>query len=217
MLSRIEFERQITRHSSEAARRSLGLDPTLRAVGLVGRFDEQKGHRFLVEAAPTILQQAGPLQFILVGSGPLQSEIETLVERKGFRDHFVFVGFQRDVPSWIRAFDLAVMPSLYKSAGLVLLECLAQERPVIASDLPCFREHVGDNSCSFVPAGNAGALAQAVIAGLRNPEGSRVVAQRAAALVRERLDINRHVSQLMESFTLRCAIANIQIVSELPS
>ena len=196
----LEFEGQLNRHSSEAARRALGLDPTLRAVGLVGRFDEQKGHRFLVEAAPAILQQAGPLQFILVGSGPLQREIETLVEQKGLRDHFVFAGFQRDVPSWIKAFDLAVMPSLYESAGLVLLECLAQECPVVASDLPCFREHVGDNACSFVPAGNAGALAEAVIADLRNPEGSRMVAQRAAALVRERFDIKRHVSQLMQIF-----------------
>ena len=129
-----------------------------------------------------------------------QSEIETLVERKGLRNHFVFAGFQRDVPLWIKALDLAVMPSLYESAGLVLLECLAQERPVVASDLPCFREHVGENSCSFVPAGNSGALAQAVVACLRDPEGSRIVAQRAAELVRERFDIKRHVSQLMQTF-----------------
>jgi glycosyltransferase involved in cell wall biosynthesis len=196
----LELDRLHPQRTPSEARLALGLDPTAPAVGLVGRFSEQKGHRYLVEAAPAILELVRNVQFVLIGSGELQHEIEVMVQDKGLKPKFVFAGFQRDVRPWIEALDVAVMPSKFESAGLVLLECLALERPLVASDLPALREHAGVNTCRLVPVGDPAALSRAVVDALQRPDESRQLAQRGAERVRERFDIRRHVAQLMDAF-----------------
>jgi glycosyltransferase involved in cell wall biosynthesis len=194
----LELERFVPRRSPQEARRALQLEVDVPAVGLVGRFVQEKGHRFLVEAAPAILQQFGPVQFVMVGSGNTEDEIKALIAEKGLTRSFVLAGFQRDVRPWIEALDLVVVPSLFESAGLALLECMAMERPAVASDLPTIREHVGGEACTLVPVGDSAAISRAVIDLLRNPELRTELGDRGARLVRERFDARRHVTQIME-------------------
>ncbi len=195
----LELDRLVPRRAPSVARQTLGLDPGIPAVGLIGRFSAEKGHRFLVAAAPAILEQMGLVQFVLAGSGPLQPEIEALVAERGLESRFVFAGFQRDVKPWIEALDVAVVPSQFESAGLVLLECLALERPVVASDLPAFREHIGADACRLIPIGDTEALSRAVVEVLRDPDGSTQIARRGRQIVQERFDIRRHVGQIMDT------------------
>jgi glycosyltransferase involved in cell wall biosynthesis len=75
-----------------------------------------------------------------------------------------------------------VVPSRWEGFGSVLLEAMALEAPIVASDLPAVREVVGDDAALLVPPDRPDALAAAVTAVLADPDG----AARRAARARER-------------------------------
>ena len=80
------------------------------------------------------------------------------------------------------AADVFVVPSRWEGFGSVLLEAMALEAPIVASDLPAVREVVGDDAALLVPPDRPDALAAAVAAVLADPAG----AARRAARARER-------------------------------
>ena len=116
-------------------RSELGIPPDAFVVGHVGRFVEQKDHRFLVEIAEHLCKLEPKAIFLLVGDGPLKPEIENLVRSRGLNERFVFTGVRRDVPRLMKgAMDCFLFPSLYEGLGLVLWEAQAAGLPCVISD-----------------------------------------------------------------------------------
>jgi len=196
----VDLERFVVRCTTSEAKSKLGLSPDVPTVGLIGRLSIEKGHRYLIDAAPKILEEAGPTQFLFVGSGDRYDELKSLVKERGLQSHFVFTGFQDDVTRWIEAVDVVVMPSLFESAGLVMLECLAMERPVVVSDLPSIRDHVSEEACVLIPTRDPQAIAREVVALLKDPRRREELGRRGLDLIRRRFELRRHVSQLMSTF-----------------
>jgi glycosyltransferase involved in cell wall biosynthesis len=102
---------------------------------------------------------------LVVGGGDLQPTYERLAQDLGIAGlvHFAGPVAQRDLPPYIAAGDLLVLPSDVESFGLVLIEAMACGRPVIATDLPGPRRVVTHGQDGFlVPAGDAKALAETI-------------------------------------------------------
>jgi glycosyltransferase involved in cell wall biosynthesis len=195
----LELDRFRERTEPVQARRALGI-PEAPTVGVIGRLAKEKGQRFLVEAAPRIIERCAAARFAFVGAGPDETQLRSRIAELGLTERFTFAGFQRDVRPWVDALDLVVMPSLYESAGLALLESLAMGKPAVASDLPCVSDQLGDQGCVRVPPGDEVALAEATAALLLDPERCRVLAAEGEAVVRRRFDIRKHVGQLMDAY-----------------
>ncbi|MGV6859641.1 MAG: glycosyltransferase [bacterium] len=97
----------------------------------VGKFKHQKRHDILIRA----YHQSGinkPL--VLVGQGGLQEDCEKLVEELGLGDKVIFAGFKSNPYPFIKHADLMVFSSEYEGLGLVVLEALALDTPVISTD-----------------------------------------------------------------------------------
>jgi glycosyltransferase involved in cell wall biosynthesis len=119
-----------------SVRTELGIPPDAFVIGHVGRFDEQKNHLFLVEIAAEVAKQEPKMRLLLVGDGPLRSEIEQKVVRLDLATRTVFAGVRPDVPRlMLSAMDVFLFPSLYEGLGLVLIEAQAAGLPCIFSDL----------------------------------------------------------------------------------
>ena len=104
-------------------------------IGHVGRFAEQKNHRFFVRVARSFTAIEPRAFFLLVGDGPLRSEIEALVTEAGLSDRFLFTGLRGDIPSLMKgAMDAMVFPSLYEGLPLTLAEAQAAGLPSVVSD-----------------------------------------------------------------------------------
>lgn len=120
--------------NAPAVRTQLGIAPDALVIGHVGRFFEQKNHRFIVRIAESLCAIEPRALFLLVGDGPLRGEIEALVKERGLTDRFVFAGVRPDVPRIMKgAMDCFLFPSLYEGVGLVLWEAQAAGLPTIAS------------------------------------------------------------------------------------
>jgi glycosyltransferase involved in cell wall biosynthesis len=158
-----------------------GLPAGALVFGFVGRWEEQKGIRELLEAWPRVVAEVPSAHLALVGWG---AEGERL--RAGLRDvpHLHWLGFRDDVPALMRRFDVLVAPFHREGFGLVLVEAMAVGTAVVASDASSLPEIVTDGvEGRLVPVRDAAALAVAMVELARDPEGRR----RMGAAGRERV------------------------------
>ena len=157
--------------SSPALRQKLGLVSGDRIVGSVGRLVPIKGHRTLLEAAKKVLEQRSDVLFLLVGDGPLEQELKAFSETLGIASRVVFAGYRKEVAKMIALMDIFVLPSLNEGMGRVVVEAMAEGKPVVATKVGGVPELVSDNVTGFLcPPKNAHALAEAILKLLRNKE-----------------------------------------------
>jgi glycosyltransferase involved in cell wall biosynthesis len=118
-----------------AVRAELGIPEGTRVIGHVGKFHEQKNHRFLIEIMVEVARRDPQVYLLLVGDGPLRAEIEKDVARRSLQDRVVFAGIRTDVPRlMLGAMDAFVFPSRYEGLPLTGIEAQAAGIPCLFSD-----------------------------------------------------------------------------------
>jgi glycosyltransferase involved in cell wall biosynthesis len=153
-------------------------------VATVARLSPSKGHRYLLQAARGLVARHPELIFVWVGTGPLRSELQALVDGAGLTDHVRILGWRDDAWSIIEASDLVVHPTLHEAFCSVIIESMALERPVVATDVAAAREQIDDNQTGLiVPSRNPEAIEAAVEQVLAHPEQSRRMGVDARASV----------------------------------
>ena len=140
-------------------RHELGLDPEMKLVGMVGRYDPSKGHKIFLQAASIISRSRRDVKFIVIGGllfadvFPLfesyRQEVMEFCHRAGLGGDVVFLPHREDMPEVIRSLDVFVLPSINEGFGLVVLEAIASGVPVVASRGVGALEPVGDLESVF--------------------------------------------------------------------
>lgn len=142
----------------------LGLDSNSHLVLVVGRLTRQKGHCYLIEAAPAILAACPQTHFLFIGTGELREALQDQIEQAKLTDHFHFLGVRSDVPALLAAADLFVQPSLWEGLSVALLEAMAAGKPIVATAVSGTTQAMVDGQTGLiVPIADSDALAQAVI------------------------------------------------------
>jgi glycosyltransferase involved in cell wall biosynthesis len=118
------------------------LDIEGRLVGNVARLAPQKGQRYLVEAAPLVLERHPDVRFVIVGDGELRGRLGELARATGVDERFVFTGEREDVPNLLASFDVFAFPSLFEGLCLAVIEAQAAGVPVVATPVGGIRETV---------------------------------------------------------------------------
>lgn len=171
-----------------AARASLRLGEETPLLLSVARQDRQKGLDVLLRAMPAVLARRPATRLAISGrDGGMTPELRALVDRLGLGTAVTFLGLRDDVPELLCAADAFVFPSRWEGLGSVLLEAMALEAPIVATDIPPIREVVngGQAVAALVPVEDDAALAGAILAQLDDPAAA---AARAAAARRRFLE-----------------------------
>ena len=158
----------------------LNLVPDRPRVLFVGNFKPVKGIEYLIRAMPEVVQQYPGCECILLGAEP--SGNDAMRYRKTIRDagvinvmNIVHKVPHADLPHWMRASDVLVLPSISEGFGLVAAEALACGIPVVSTCSGGPEDIVEEGMGVLVPPKNASALAKAIIAvfsgnGIQSPE-----------------------------------------------
>ena len=179
----------------DAARKELGLDRTVPLVGVIGRLEMQKGHRYLLDAWPSVVAEFPDVRLLLVGEGTLRGALEARARELGVADSLIFAGFRADVPRMLDAMDIVVLPSLYEGMPLTAIEGSAMARPVVATAVDGTPEVVRDGRTGrLIPPADPAALGEALRGLLRDPEAARSMGQAGRDWVLTRFDVERQVA-----------------------
>ncbi len=149
-------------------RRELGLPDATPVVALTGQISEVKGIWDFVDAARLVLESGTDVVFAVLGDdlkggGALRVAMEERVRSLGLAPRFRFLGFRRDAPRLIPAFDIVAVPSHVEPLGNATLEAMAAGRPVVGSRVGGIPEMVVDGESGLlVPPRDAARLADAL-------------------------------------------------------
>lgn len=155
----------------------------------IGRHVYEKGIHVLAEASYKIINEVDQVKFVIAGTGPMTNEIKNRVWCMGIQDRFVFPGYiDLDTRNKLyRVATAAVFPSLYEPFGIVALEAMAAECPVVVSDTGGLGELIQheENGLKTVP-GVAESLAENIIKLIENEELAKKIKHNAAKTVNEK-------------------------------
>jgi len=104
-----------------------------KVVGMVARIDFQKDYPTFINAAQIILGERNDVKFVIIGDGEDKKEIQSMIDSEN-KDRFVFAGKQSNVESIINCFDVAVLATFKEGISNSIIEYMALEKPVIATD-----------------------------------------------------------------------------------
>ncbi|MBI1814313.1 MAG: glycosyltransferase [Deltaproteobacteria bacterium] len=178
----------------------LGLDPQRPVVGIVTRMRVRKGVEEFLRAMIKVRERLPAAQAVIVGEVELDDELRAVVAQGGLTAHLHLLGRRTDIPEVLSAFDLFVLSSHDEGMSNAILEAMAMEKPVVATDVGGTGEVVRHGHTGLLvppkdPVPLAAAIAELLASGDRAVEmgrlGRRVVEERfsAHAMVRQMEDL----------------------------
>jgi glycosyltransferase involved in cell wall biosynthesis len=177
-------------------RAALGLPSEALVIGTIGRLNEQKGHRYLIEAAPAVFARHAQARLLIVGDGDLSLPLRRQAEALGIGDRVLFAGHRSDVRELLGAIDVVCLPSLYEGTPLALFEAMAAARPIVASAVDGCAEILADRVTGLlVPPRDPRALGEALLRLLDAP-ALRAQLGAAARLASRDYDIDQTVRRI---------------------
>jgi glycosyltransferase involved in cell wall biosynthesis len=173
-------------------------DPTGIVLGTAGRLSRQKNQIFLLKVAEELKNRGIKFKMLVAGCGPLEQELREAIIEKKLENHVEMCGFVDDVSVFMQSLDLFLLSSTWEGFGYVLVEAMAQGKPIIAFDSSSTPEIVRDGQDGF----------------LVSPEDVTEFSQKIELLVleseqRRQMGDNGR-SHVVEKFTIETALDNLE-------
>lgn len=183
-------------NSRASIRSELGYKDSDIVIGFAGRLEWEKGFRELADAASVLRgRQTGErARFLIIGTGPDDMAIMSMIKKRGLADIFRFAGYQRDVLRYFSALDICTLPSYREGLPTVILQAMALGIPCVASNVRGSRELIEHGKCGLIAGPHdAAALADALYTLVLDP-GLRVKMGQHA---QERIQLNYSQDKLL--------------------
>ncbi len=173
------------REDTRRLRASLGISEENKIILSVGRLSEEKGLKYLLDAAQTIKEHNKNIKLIIAGDGPLRNELEVKAKESGLGEHVFFLGVRDDIPVLLQCADVFVLPSLVEAMPMALLEAMAAAKPVVASEVGSVPEIIKDGYSGILAApGDTAGLARAIESLLADWSKAESLAEKAFETVK---------------------------------
>ena len=154
----------------------------------IGRLVYEKGVQNLIAAMPKVLDSYHDAKLVIAGKGGMLDELKAQADYLGISNKVYFAGYMngKDVERMYKAADISVFPSTYEPFGIVALEGMLAERPIVVSDaggLGEIVEHRVTGMKSYC--GNPNSIADSILELLFNPELCDNIVKNAKMKVKE--------------------------------
>lgn len=159
--------------SRDEVREQLGLQPDQIAVAKVARLFHLKGHKFLIEAARTVIDRCPNVRFVLIGDGILREQFEQRISELGLSEYFILTGLvpPEQIPQLVNAADIVAHTSEWEGLARVLPQGLISGKPVVSYDVDGAREVVIPGETGYLlPVEEIAGLADAICELAESPE-----------------------------------------------
>ena len=151
----------------------LNLEKKPHTLLYVGRIATRKGIDFLIRSIPLVLQALPAARLLVGGKGEELAKMKALVRKLGVEQSVTFLGFVPDeeLNRLYNEAECVVVPSVFEGFGITVIEALAAGTRVVGTDVDGIRETLESREQGrLVPYGDTRALADAIVAELREPK-----------------------------------------------
>ncbi len=146
----------------------------------VGRFEPKKGLKYLLQAIPLLKKEFPSILLLVVGAGVFGYSYKEYIEDT-VKDNVFFCGVvnPKEIPSYYATCDIFCAPSVdCESFGIILLEAMATGKPVVASNIPGYREVISHGHDGFlVEPRSPKQIAEACLTILKDPNLRKRIAE----------------------------------------
>jgi glycosyltransferase involved in cell wall biosynthesis len=192
----------------EAFRRQWKIPPGAPVIGMASRLNPEKGHLCFLEAAARILRERPETFFLIVGQPLFEGEDEyerglrqRVADSEVLRQRVVFTGYLDRVEIALAAMDVLVLASRSEGFGRVLIEGMAQGKPVVASRAGGPEDIiVEDETGLFFPPDDGEALAASLLRLLGSPELSRRLGEQGRRRAGALFDVRKTTRRVEEVY-----------------
>lgn len=168
---------------------------------IAGRLVRFKGHRFVIESLPAVIEKYPEAGLVIVGSGEMEVELKMLVRTLKIQDHVVFTGYSTEVPKWMYNSDIVLVPSVSEGFGVVLLEAFNCSKPVVAFNVAACNELIEHGVSGFlIEPFNIQEMSDRIRQLLDAPELGNQVARAAHAKLKDYFNLKRMVNETIEFY-----------------
>jgi glycosyltransferase involved in cell wall biosynthesis len=184
----------------ERLRQELGLDAAF-VIGSVGRLVPVKDYDTLIRAVALLSRRQHCFRLVLVGGGPEEQKLKSLVQEQGVEERVLFMGRRNDIAELMNIFDVFVLTSLTEGLSNTLLEAMATGLPVVATAVGGNPEIVfeGENG-RMLATGDSRGLAAILEELAENPDTLRGMAQNALLFTQTQCSLRNMVENYEQTY-----------------
>jgi glycosyltransferase involved in cell wall biosynthesis len=177
-------------------------------LGNAGRLSEEKGQIYLIHLAEILKERGVRFRILIAGEGKLKSWLKKQARQRNVQDEVIFLGFIKDVERFYLNIDIFLLTSLWEGFGYVMVEAMAQKKPVIAFDIKSSAEVVDDGTSGYlVPRGDVEAMADRVIKLAKNRKLREEFGNRGLQKVEQHFTINNTIEEVRDFLTVSNGIS----------
>ncbi len=135
------------------------------------RIDKVKGLIYMIDSIEKLKKQGCVFHYYMIGEGPELDNLKRICKNKDLEDCVSFMGFQNNVPSWLKTADVFAIPSLYEYHSIAILEAMRAGKAIVATTVGGNGESIRDmKEGILVPPANSDKLATALEKLIENQE-----------------------------------------------
>ena len=189
--------KRFRKHPERSLMRSnIGISKNVPWIINIGNLYPVKGQIHLIRAFAAITKDFPEAVLSIVGRGDMKETLSKEINRLKIEHKVILHGFRHDVIELLSSCDLFVMASLSEGLPLALLEAIASEVPVVASDVGGIGEVIIQGwSGNLTPASDEKALSAALSEALSNPKRSLIMAKNAYQLIGKYFNLNNMIDK----------------------
>ena len=119
-------------------------------IATVGRLVKQKGIDHAIDLCKMFVDNAYPIKWYVIGGGEEEESLNKKIIENHLQDNFILVGSQKNPYKWMKNCDVYVQPSIFEGFGITVCEAKILAKPIIATDIPEFREQISDGKNGYL-------------------------------------------------------------------
>lgn len=199
--SSIEIKKYQSDKSKDFCRNILNIDNDCNVIVVIAQLIKRKGHNFLLDAIPTIINSNKNTKFLFVGEGKERESIQGRIKELNLQDHVFLLGYKDNIADILKASDILVHPATMEGFANVALQAMASELPVVSSAVGGMPESVRNQVNGLtIPPANPGRLAEAILFLLANPQVRAEMGRRGREIVEQEFTVDIMVEKIREVY-----------------
>ena len=173
--------------NKRTTRKELGLDAE-NLIMCISRLEPKNGTEDLIRAAEIIRKEMNNFKIAIIGNGSQREKLEKLTNELGLKDRVVFFGdiLHGAIPKYLACADVFIRPSLAEGFGIVFIEAMACEVPVIGTPVGGIVDFIRDRETGlFCEPGNPESIVDKIKTLIQNKELRDALVENAKQMIVE--------------------------------